>query len=330
MTVIGVTELEYRKARGVFEAAAKDGFSCVPMPAAEADLAAAVKAAGARHVIIGVEKYVGPLYDALPAGAVIARFGVGHDGVDKSLAALRGQRCTNTPGVLDDSVAEHTINLMLAAGRRTVELAARTKSGEWAPCVGTELRGKTLAVIGCGPIGRRVAQIASAGFKAWVIGSDVLAMDVEEAKREWGFVDVVRDFAEAVSEADFVSLHIPSTPKTRHFMNAQRLSAMPEHAWLINTARGAIVDEAALYDAVSQARIGGAALDVFESEPYVPVDPEKDLRTLDRVIMTPHVSSSTQEACHRMADRALANIFLAEAGRVAEMDLLNRHLMEAH
>jgi phosphoglycerate dehydrogenase-like enzyme len=189
--------------------------------------------------------------------------------------------------------------------------------------VGSELSGKTLAVIGCGPIGRKVAFIAARGLGMRVIGCETAAVDVESMKRDLGFAEIVSDFAAAVRAADFVSLHIPSTPATRHFLNAARLAAMPVRAWLINTARGAVVDEIALYNALAAGRIAGAALDVFEAEPYRPAAPDKDLRTLDRVVMTPHVGSSTQEACNRMAEQALRNIRFAEAGQTDRMDLLN-------
>jgi phosphoglycerate dehydrogenase-like enzyme len=290
-------------------------------------LAAAIRAQGIRHAIIGVEKYSGALYEALSEGGVIARFGVGHDGVDKARATAHGLPCTNTPGTLDDSVAEHTINLLFAAARRTVEQAARLRAGEWAPQMGIELKGKTLAIIGCGAIGRRVAQVAAHGLGMKVIGCEVSDLDVPRMQREFGFAAVVKDFAEAVSAADFVSLHIPSLPETRHFLNRERLGLLPAGCWIVNTARGALVDEAALFDSLAGGKIAGAALDVFAREPYEPAAAGKDLRTRANVIMTPHISSSTREACDRMAERALRNIQLAEAGKYEEMDLLNREVL---
>ena len=170
MVRVAVTELEFRKAEALFAHAAKEGCDCVSAPAEEAALAAAIRAGGIRHAIIGVEKYSGALYQVLSVGAVIARFGVGHDGVDKAQATARGLLCINTPGALDDSVAEHTINLLFTAARGTVEQAARLRAGEWVPRMGSELKGKTLAVIGCGAIGRRVAQIAAQGLGMKVIG----------------------------------------------------------------------------------------------------------------------------------------------------------------
>lgn len=328
MVPVIVTELEYRKAEATFVAAARDGIRCIPAPPAEDDLAAAIRVNIARHAIVGVEAYKGPLYDALPRGGVIARFGVGHDGISKETGTTRGLFCTNTPGALDASVAEHAIALLLAAARHLTALAPAVRAGTWSPAVGSELSGKTLAVIGCGPIGRRVAQIASRGLGMRVIGCEIASVDAAKLQQEHGFAEIVPSFEDAVRGADFVTLHIPSTPATRHFINPTRLASMASTAWLVNTARGAVVDEVALFDAVAGGRIGGAALDVFEVEPYKPMAPEKDLRTLDRVILTPHVGSSTREACTRMAERALANIRLAEAGQWDRMDLLNPDVLK--
>jgi phosphoglycerate dehydrogenase-like enzyme len=267
------------------------------------------------------------LYQTLSKGGVIARFGVGHDGVDKAQATANGLFCTNTPGALDDSVAEHTINLLFAAARHTVAQASGLRAGSWSPQMGAELKGKTLAVIGCGAIGRRVAQIVAHGLGMKVVGCEVADLDVKRMQREFGFAAVAKDFADAVGGADYVSLHIPSVPATRHFLNCGRLGLLLAGCWIVNTARGALVDEVALFDALAGGKLAGAALDVFEREPYEPAAPGKDLRTLANVIMTPHISSSTREACSRMASRALLNIQLAEAGRYDEMDLLNREVL---
>jgi len=323
MIKVAVTELEYRKAKGVFAAASREGIECICAPEGEADLAGAIRDHQAGHAIVGVDTYTGALYDALPRGGVIARFGVGHDGIDKELATRKGLLCANTPGVLNDSVAEYAIALLMAAARHLPAVAGTTLQGQWSPLVGRELQGKTLAVIGCGAIGRRVAQIAARGLAMNVVGCEVVPVDDRMLKERFGFARIGMHFAEAVAGADYVTLHIPSQPATMHFMNAERLAQLPSRAWLINTARGAVVDEAALYDVLAAGKLGGAALDVFENEPYRPVSAGKDLRTLGNVIMTPHVGSSTQEACDRMAAGALRNIRLACAEKFDEMNLLN-------
>jgi phosphoglycerate dehydrogenase-like enzyme len=161
-----------------------------------------------------------------------------------------------------------------------------------------------------------------------VVGCEVADLDMKRMQQEFGFARVVKDFGAAVRGADFVSLHIPSLPATRHFLNGERLGLLAARCWIVNTARGALVDEAGLFDALAGGRLGGAALDVFEREPYVPAAPGKDLRTLPNVVMTPHISSSTVEACNRMASRALRNIRWAEAGEYGQMDLLNPEVVE--
>jgi phosphoglycerate dehydrogenase-like enzyme len=134
---------------------------------------------------------------------------------------------------------------------------------------------------------------------------------------------MTNDFADAVGNADFVSLHIPARPDTMRFINRERLAQMSERAWLINTARGAVVDEAALFECLAAGRIAGAALDVFAREPYEPAEGSSDLRSLPNVILTPHIGSATEEANRRMAERALRNIRFAHAGQLERMDLVN-------
>ena len=315
MIKVAVTELEYGKAPHIFENAA--GFKCFCAPTPEAELAAFVKTNHISYVIVGIDKYLGPLYDALPRNGVIARFGVGHDGIDKTRAAAGGIYCTNTPGALDNSVAECAMGLLLTAARHLAACAADNKNSRWKNRVGTELAGKTLAVIGCGNIGRKVARIAKSGFGMNVIGSDIIT------PANNGFFDAFTcDFTEAVKNADFVSLHIPETTTTRDFINSKRLAAMKNTTCLINTARGGILDENALYDAVTNGAIGGAALDVFKTEPYFPQSPDKDLRSLEKVIMTPHLGSSTLEACERMARAALNNIKLCAEGKIGNMNIV--------
>lgn len=329
MIKVLVSEPEYDKARRVFASAAELDIECIRAPGDEAALAQAVGDLGARHVIVGVEPYTGPLYEALPAGGVIARFGVGHDGIDKEQATQRGLYCVNTPGLLDDSVAELTLGLLLAAARPVEKHSEAVHRGQWMPALGVELRGRTLAIIGCGNIGRRVASRAVFGLGMNVIGCETASVDHQRLMVRHGFNQIEKDFATAVTDADFVSLHIPATPETRHFVDESRLARMPKKSWLINTSRGVVLDEAALFDALAEDRLAGAALDVFEHEPYRPVAPDKDLRTLANVIMTPHIGSSTREACDRMAMRALENIHLAEMGRLEEMDLLNPAVLDA-
>ena len=323
-TIVLVTETEFRRAADVFEST--DGVRCVAVPGDESVLARAVVDLGARYVIVGSVRYSSGLYGALPRGGVIARFGVGHDGIDKQQATKAGLLCTNTPGVLDESVAELAVLLMLAASRHFTTLTADMRKGTWAlGPAGAELRGKNLAVVGSGRIGQATARVASRGFGMRVIGCRRRATAGGPAG---DFESVTTDFSVAVRDADYVSLHINAEAGNRHFLNRERLAMIPTRAWLINTARGAVVDELALYDALATGRLAGAALDVFDREPYVPADPAHDLRTLPNVILTPHVGSHTKEANRQMALRALQNVLRAEARDFGAMDLLNPEVLE--
>jgi len=319
-----VTELEYRKAEAQFLAA--PGLECLRAPEIETDLASAIREAGSSYVVVGARPYSGALYDALPAGGVIARFGVGHDGIDKARATQAGLLCTNTPGVLNQSVAEHTMLLIAAAARTLIPMSTRMAQRAWDPVIGAELQGKTLAIIGCGGIGRSVARIASLGYGMQVVGCS--RPGVPPPAELEHFRAVLNDFATAVRGADFVSLHLSASRDNLHFINRDRLAHLGERTWLMNTARGSVVDEGALFDALAARRLAGAALDVFGREPYTPMEGSGDLRSLTNVILTPHVGSNTAEANGRMAGRALQNIVLARGRAFARMDLLNPEVLK--
>ena len=187
--------------------------------------------------------------------------------------------------------------------------------------MGAELQGKTLAIVGCGGIGRNVARIASLGYGMQVVGCS--RPDAAPPTGLEHFREVLNDFAPAVRGADFVSLHMSASRENVHFINPDRLAQLGEGTWLINTARGSIVDEGALFTALTERRLAGAALDVFAREPYAPTAESGDLRTLANVILTPHVGSTTPEANRGMAERAVQNLVLAEAREFGKMDLLN-------
>jgi len=317
-----VTEIEYRKGKDVFTTAEKDGLCFIPVPNQEDAVAEAVDENKAQAVILGVEHYADPLYKALPPGSIIARFGIGLDGIDRNKATQSGILVTNTPHVLDDSVAEHAIWLMGCLARKIAELNEKMKLKKWEPSVGFELKTKKLAIIGCGAIGGRVAQIASHGFGMDVVGCDIAVLDCNYLKK-CGISKLTHSFQEAVAEADIVSIHLAGNPSTFHFVSKERLHQLKAGAFLVNTSRGSVIDEAALYDCLAQGHLAGAGLDVFEKEPYLPSSVSKDLRTLPGVILTPHVGSSTREACRRMAARCLKNIRLAFEKHYEDMDIVN-------
>ena len=328
---VPVTEPEFSKAESVFNSAA--GFEFEGMPPDEAGLAERVRARSCRAVILTGAPYVGPLYDALGEtgrgqGAIIVRFGVGHDGVDKDLARRHNIIVANTPGTLDASVAEHALWLMGALAKRLPSHDRSLRAGDWRPQSGFEVEGKTLGIIGFGAIGRRVAVKAHFGLGMRVLAADCRPVSdlektegksIEEIKTQFGLQLYSTDVDAVLREADVVTIHMPANPETQNFFNAARLSLMKPDALLINTGRGPIVDECALYDALDEGRLAGAGLDVFQAEPYAPVRPDKDLRTLHNVVLTPHVASNTAEANARMARMCIANLRAFFAGRMDEI-----------
>jgi lactate dehydrogenase-like 2-hydroxyacid dehydrogenase len=279
-------------------------------------------------VVIGAQRYEGPLYRALAGnassgGALIARFGVGHDGVDKRLARELGITVTNTPGTLDVSVAEHTLWLIGCFSRHVASGHGRFVAGAWSGTTGTELHGRTLGLIGCGPIARRVAAIAGLGFGMRVIACGRRPRAALEAAcgplAALGISDYAQDIDAVLPVAEIVSLHLPATPETRRLFADARFARMRPGSLFINTSRGALVDEAALHRALSAGPLAGAALDVFAQEPYQPGDPALDLRRLSNVVLTPHIGSNTIEANGRMAAACVANARAFLAGRAADL-----------
>ena len=328
---VPVSEQEFAKAEAVFRSDAELEFGSVPVD--EAAVAERIRARNSRAVILTGAPYVGPLYDALAEtggaqGAIIARFGVGHDGIDKALARARGIVVATTPGTLDVSVAEHALWLMGGLAKHIPPHDRDFRAGNWRPVTGLELEGKALGVIGFGAIGRRVAAKAHFGLGMRVSAADCRPASeleaaegkpIEEINVQFGVERYTTDVEAVLAEADVVSIHMPANPETRNFFNADRLARMKPGALLINTARGAVVDECALYDALAEGRLAGAGLDVFQSEPYAPARPDKDLRTLRNVVLTPHIASNTAEANARMGRMCIANIRAFFAGRMEDI-----------
>ncbi len=315
-----VTKPEYAKAEATFRAAPDLDIRVSDWP--EEIVAETVREHRASAAILGVERYTGALYEALPKGGILARFGVGHDGVDKPQATAHGLLVANTPGVLEDAVAEHAIALILGVAKNLNPFVLAMHAGEWKPRLGFELRGRTLGIVGCGGIGRRLARFANA-FGMTVLGVAPNPAHAAELRRDWGFAEVHTDVAAILGRVDILSLHVPSNEHTRHLVDADFLAKLRPSAVLVNTARGPVVDEVAVYDALVAGRLGSAALDVFEAEPYIPAAPGKDLRTLPNVLLTPHVSSSSVEACQRMALASMENVRRAAAGTYDAISLIN-------
>ena len=245
---------------------------------------------------------------------LLANFGVGFNHIDLKAAAEQGIAVTNTPGVLTEDTADHTLLLILAVARRAGEGERELRAGKWTGwrpthMLGTRVSGKTLGIIGFGRIGQAVAARAHHGFGMRVLYHSRRPADGETEKRSGASKS---DSLESLLDrSDFVSLHCPSTPETHHLMNAERLRLMQPHAFLINTARGDVVDENALITAIDEKWIAGAALDVYEGEPSI----NPRLLGRENLVLIPHLGSATVESRVAMGRRAIANIEAFIAGR---------------
>ena len=251
-------------------------------------------------LISGTEPVTARVIAAAPRLKVISKHGVGFDNVDLAAAKARGIVVAVCGRPATDSVADMTMALLLAVARRVPQADASVKRGEWKRFVGPELRGKTLGIIGLGQIGKAVAQRAK-GFGMRLVAHD--AAEDHAFASTWGVTWLTLDGLLAAS--DFVSLHAPVTDATRRMIDAHRLRRMKPTAFLVNTARGELVDEAALYQALKEGVIAGAATDVFVHEPPGVDHP---LLTLDNFIATPHSAAQTPEGLRRMGEVCAENV----------------------
>src|SRR5262249_3325251 len=244
--------------------------------------------------------------DAAPGLKAIANIAIGFSNIDVAYARSRGIVVTNTPDVATESVADFTWALILAITRRLAEGERLVRRGEWKGwaldlLLGTELRGKQLGLVGAGRIARAVAARAPA------FGMRV----AYTARREIDGVGEAMSLDRLLLTSDIVSLHVPLTPETTHLIDKRALTRMKRSAYLINAARGPVVDEEALAWALQQHLLAGAALDVYEREPAV----HPDLLTLENVLLVPHLASGTTETRTAMADLAIENVLAVRAGR---------------
>ena len=244
---------------------------------------------------------------ARPRLRLISVWGTGTDHVDLAAAARHGVIVTNTPGVSAISIAEHALALLLAVARRIPQLDAATRRGEWPRGESAELHGKTCGVLGLGAIGRRFARISTG------IGMRVIAWTMHP-RPEPGVEYVELD--DLYRASDVLSIHLRLSPATEGFIGPRQFALMKPTAILINTARGAIVDEAALIDALAAGQIAGAGLDVFSAEPLLPGHP---LARLPNVVITPHCAGITAEALEAGLRLAVENIWEFLAGRPAHV-----------
>ncbi|HWD93980.1 MAG TPA: phosphoglycerate dehydrogenase [Verrucomicrobiae bacterium] len=248
---------------------------------------------------------------------IIARWGVGYDSVDVAAATQNGIVVTYTPGLLDDAVADYTFALLLAVARRTNEAHAAMQQGEWKPVWGADVGGKTLGIIGLGRIGKAVARRA-AGFNMRILAHTPHPSPENEGIE---FVPLAR----LLAESDFVSLHAALAPSTRGMIGDAQLRLMKPSAYLINTARGALVDEAALARALAENRLAGAALDVYATEP-LPSD--SALRAAPNLLLSPHQSSCARDTGERVS-LAAAQAIVDLMNRKKPQNVLNPEVFES-
>lgn len=244
---------------------------------------------------------------------LLADFGVGFNHIDLSATQRLGIAVTNTPGVLTAATAEITLTLMLMTARRAAEGERHVRSGRWqgwspTHMLSTQVSGRVLGIVGMGRIGVAVARMAYHGLGMQIVYTSRSPLD-EALARELKTSHL--SLPELLAGSDFVSLHCPATPETRHLLNTETLALMQPHAFLINTARGDIVDETALVTALQQQQIAGAGLDVYEHEPQL----QSGLDTLEQVVLLPHMGSGTRQTREAMGLRALDNIAAFAAGR---------------
>jgi phosphoglycerate dehydrogenase-like enzyme len=271
--------------------------------------------AGAAAVVAGMEPYTRRVIEACPGLRVIARVGVGYDAVDTAAAADRGVAVTITPGVNQESVAEHTFALVLALARSVVPMHLAIRGGGWKRDSGVPLRGRTLGLVGLGRIGKEVA-LRGAAFRMKVLAYDPMP----DARFAADHGVTLAPLDRLLAESDFVSLHLPRTPGAAPLLDAAALARMKPTAYLVNTARGGIVDEAALADALQSKRLAGAGLDVFAEEPPRPDDP---LRTLDTVVCTGHTAGIDTQARDDMASLAAESIAALSRGEWPAHQVVN-------
>ncbi|TGQ89115.1 D-glycerate dehydrogenase [Mesorhizobium sp. M8A.F.Ca.ET.208.01.1.1] len=276
-----------------------------------------------KAAMAGFDAILPTVSDKLPASVfpdedgrtkLIANFGVGFSHIDLDAARQRGILVTNTPGVLTDCTADIALSLLLAVARRTGEGERQLRAGKWSGwcpthMIGAKVSGKTLGIIGMGRIGKAVAKRARFGFGMDIIFFNRSRVDDDELRAM--AATQVSSIEEVLNRSDFVSLHCPGGAENRHLIDGRRIGAMKPGGFLINTARGDVVDQDALIQALENRTIAGAGLDVFAEEPLVP---ERLLR-LDNVVLLPHLGSATEETRVAMGMKAVDNLIAFSEGR---------------
>ena len=257
-------------------------------------------------IIIGIDELSAKIIEEANELKVISKYGIGLDNIDINMATNKKIIVTNTPTANVDAVADLAFGLVLSLARRIPEADKKTKSGKWEKIIGKSVWEKTVGIIGLGKIGKQVVKRAQ-GFEM-----NILAFDIVKDKKfaqKYGIKYV--NLEKLLQKSDYISIHIPLNDATRNMVSYEELEKMKKDAFLINTSRGGIVDEEALYNALRNNKLRGAALDVYNNEPIR----ESPLKELDNVIMTPHIGAYTEEAIENMSIQAAQNLIDVLEGR---------------
>jgi glyoxylate reductase len=313
----------FEAARQILQASCDVEYWAKPQRPPRADLLRRVKDKQGLVCLL-TEKINDELLQAAPKLQIAANVAVGFDNIDVAACTKRGVVATNTPGVLDETTADFAWTLLMAVARRLGEGEALARSGKWKgwdldQLVGADVWGKTLGIVGFGRIGRAVARRAG-GFQMKVIYTDALRVSAEvekELKAEF------RDMNTLLGESDFISVHVPLLPETRGLFDAAKFHRMKPTAFLVNTSRGPVVDEAALVAALEEQKIAGAGLDVYENEPFI----HPGLKRAN-VVLAPHIASASLETRTKMACIAAENVTAIFKGQ-RPPNMLNPEVLKA-
>ena len=254
---------------------------------------------------------------------IVAHYVVGYDNIDVEAASKLGIYVSNTPGDLTESVAEHSMALMLTVGRKIVQADRFTRAGKykyWDPMIfmGPVFAGKTLGLVGLGRIGKHFARLAKGGFNMRILYHDVKRD--EDTETELGALYTSLD--DLLEQSDVVSIHVPLLPSTKHLIGMKEFKKMKPTAYLINTSRGPVIDEDAMIIALKENWIAGAGIDVYEEEPKI----RQDLKDLENVVLTPHIGSATREARIQMARMAAENIIEVLINKKPPINQVNKEI----
>ena len=303
-----VTSTSFRETEEPLKLLEKEGYQIIfnerGRPLNEDELKEAIK--GMDGVIAGVDKFTASVIESADCLKVISRYGAGIDNIDLKAAKSKGIVVTNTPGANTEAVADLTLTFMLALSRNLVSAVISTREGKWGKFTGWSIENRTLGILGLGKIGKSVARRAIK-FSMKVIAYDLYKDENFARENNIEFVSL----EELFKKSDYISLHLLLTEETKNIVNRKRLELMKSTAFLINTARGELIDEDALYEALFKKRIAGAAVDVFKKEPPI----GNPLLTLENFLPTSHIAAHTKEAMLNMGVWACENLIDALKGK---------------